>query len=229
MIADLARGLQMRFDVRGAVRHRWEPEAKPFQSLIASFPSRIPVMSAHAQRSSLRVLSSVAMNCLASLAVVFSIADVRAQTNVTHRNDAGTSLWDNASALPWSYATGSNEGRPDIRGRNSVLIGHEKVAAQHYLMSREHHFEHVVNGGAATSGANTETPAQVPPPCDAYCAAPATHLATQQASARDSAPSHETTEPAAATRVTAGSSEVTPFTRNGEMAGTGFEPVTSRL
>jgi integrase len=109
-------------------------------------------------------------------------------------------------------------------------LGHSpKVAAQHYLMSREHHFEHVVNGGAATSGANTETPAQVPPPCDAYCAAPATHLATQQASARDSAPSHETTEPAAATRVTAGSSEVTPFTRNDEMAGTGFEPATSRL
>jgi hypothetical protein len=32
-------------------------------------------------------------------------------------------------------------------------LGHSpKVADEHYLMSREHHFEHVVNGGVATGG-----------------------------------------------------------------------------
>ena len=109
-------------------------------------------------------------------------------------------------------------------------LGHSpKVAAQHYLMSREHHFEHVVNGGAATAAAGGETFAVGLPPCDAYCAAPATHLATQQASASGSAEPHKTTEPAAATRVTAGSSEVPPITETGLVAGTGFEPVTSRL
>jgi integrase len=109
-------------------------------------------------------------------------------------------------------------------------LGHSpKVAAQHYLMSREHHFEHVVSGGAATAATSAKTPPGGPPPCDAYCAALATHLATQQASARDSEPSHETTEPAAATRVTAGPSEIAPFNKTDEMAGTGFEPVTSRL
>jgi hypothetical protein len=81
-------------------------------------------------------------------------------------------------------------------------LGHSpKVAAQHYLMSREHHFEHVVNGGVATAATSAETPAEGPPPCDADCSALATHFATQQGSARDSAPSHETTEPAATTRV----------------------------
>ena len=109
-------------------------------------------------------------------------------------------------------------------------LGHSpKVAAQHYLMSREHHFEHVVNGGAATAATSTETPADGPLSCDAYCAAPATHLATQQASASGSAEPHKTTEPAAATRVTAGSSEVTPFIKTAKMAGVGFEPTTSRL
>jgi hypothetical protein len=135
-------------------------------------------------------------------------------------------------------------------------LGHSpKVAAQHYLMSREHHFESVVTGGSAA-----DTAVAMPAPareqealtastaepkaaaavkghgaeiavaeCDANCDARATHFATQQASAPDRTESHETTEPAAATRVTAGSSEVTPFTRNGEMAGTGFEPATSRL
>ena len=93
-------------------------------------------------------------------------------------------------------------------------LGHSpKVAAQHYLISREHHFEHVVNGGAATAATSTETPADGPPPCDADCSALATHLATQQGSARESAPSHETTEPAATAWVTVGSSEVTPVTR----------------
>ena len=68
----------------------------------------------------------------------------------------------------------------------------------------------------------------IPPPCDAYCAAPATHVATQQASTRDGAGSHQTTEPAATTRVTAGSSEVTPFLKTDEMAGTGREQPASR-
>jgi len=113
-------------------------------------------------------------------------------------------------------------------------LGHSpKVAAQHYLMSREHHFEHVVSGGAAAAGPGPgpgpDESGQGPPPCDAYCAAPATHFATQQGSARDSAPSHETTEPAETTGVSAGSSEITPVPKTGLVAGTGFEPVTSRL
>jgi len=45
-------------------------------------------------------------------------------------------------------------------------LGHSpKVAAHHYLMSREHHFEHVASGGAATVAASRETPAEGPPPC----------------------------------------------------------------
>ena len=106
-------------------------------------------------------------------------------------------------------------------------LGHSpKVAAQHYLMSREHHFEDVVRGnGAGRPEGGTATA----PECDAYCSALATQNATQQASAPDRARSHETTEPAAATRVTAGSSEVTPFLKTAEMAGAGFEPATSRL
>jgi hypothetical protein len=103
-------------------------------------------------------------------------------------------------------------------------LGHSpKVAAQHYLISREHHFEHVVNGGAATAATSTETPADGPPPCDADCSALATHLATQQGSARDSVPSHETTEPAETTGVSAGSSEITPVPKTGLVAGTGTE------
>jgi len=139
-------------------------------------------------------------------------------------------------------------------------LGHSpKVAAQHYLMSREHHFEDVVRGGGcridgdaspalppalpcpepgavaavvsspeASKGPARRTAAE-PVPCDANCDAIATRIATPQASAPDCTEPHETTEPAVATGVTAGSSEVTPFTRNGEMAGTGFEPATSRL
>jgi integrase len=109
-------------------------------------------------------------------------------------------------------------------------LGHSpKVAAQHYLMSREHHFAHVVSGGAATAATGAKTPPGGPPPCDAYCAAPATHLATQQAAAAKGTPRHETTEPAATTGFAAGSSEVTPHSKSGVMAGAGFEPATSRL
>ena len=99
-------------------------------------------------------------------------------------------------------------------------LGHSpKVAAQHYLMSRDHHFEDVVKGtpnvpptpaeagqrDAAASDAN----------CDAIATRIATRIATPQASAPDSTESHETTEPAATTRVTAGSSEITPFIKTG--------------
>jgi hypothetical protein len=39
-------------------------------------------------------------------------------------------------------------------------LGHSpKVAAQHYLMSREHHFEHLGNGGVANVVTIAETPA----------------------------------------------------------------------
>jgi len=108
-------------------------------------------------------------------------------------------------------------------------LGHSpKVAAQHYLMSREHHFEDVVRGPHLPPSGPTAAAAtgqEVADPCSAECCAPSVQNAVQQASAPDRTESHETTEPAAATRVTAGST----FTRNGEMAGTGFEPATSRL
>jgi hypothetical protein len=79
----------------------------------------------------------------------------------------------------------------------------------------------------------------------------ATRIATPHASAQGSTEPHETTEPAATTGVTAGSSKVAPLIKNGhaagcrgprkkgrtghgwqcgrEMAGAGFEPATSRL
>ncbi len=108
-------------------------------------------------------------------------------------------------------------------------LGHSpKVAAQHYLMSRDHHFEDVVGGGGSVQMSEGGYERMVPA-CDANCDAIATRIATPQASAPDSTLSHETTEPAATTRVTAGSSEVTPFIKTDEMAGAGFEPATSRL
>ena len=108
-------------------------------------------------------------------------------------------------------------------------LGHSpKVAAQHYLMSREHHFEDVVRGDGREQP-SPEFGSAPPDRCCADCSADAVHFADQQGPAPDRTESHETTESAAATRVTAGSSEVTPFNRNGEMAGTGFEPATSRL
>ena len=109
-------------------------------------------------------------------------------------------------------------------------LGHSpKVAAQHYLMSRDHHFEDVVKGTPsvppviAAEGPNGVTA------CDANCDAIATRNATPQAAAPASTQSHETTEPAATIKVAAGSSEVTPFIKTDEMAGAGFEPATSRL
>jgi integrase len=110
-------------------------------------------------------------------------------------------------------------------------LGHSpKVAAQHYLMSREHHFEDVVRGsGDAASRLNSGQGSMAGSGCGAECCAPRVQNAVQQASALDGTESHETTEPAAATRVTAGSSEVTPVLKTGKMAGTGFEPATSRL
>ena len=75
-------------------------------------------------------------------------------------------------------------------------------------------------------------PAAVPEAADersAECCARVVQNASQHASAPDRTEPHETTEPAAAKRLTAGSSEVTPFIKTAEMAGTGFEPATSRL
>ncbi len=109
-------------------------------------------------------------------------------------------------------------------------LGHSsKVAAQHYLMSREHHFEDVVNGAATVTPVTAAEGPTGAAACDVNCDAVATRNATPQASVPDRTEPHETTEPAATTRVTAGSSEVTPFLETGEMAGAGFEPATSRL
>jgi hypothetical protein len=94
-------------------------------------------------------------------------------------------------------------------------LGHSpKVAAQHYLMSRGHHFEDVVGGGGGTH-LPTDDVERSGPACDAKCASIATRNATPQASAPDSTEPHKTPEPAATTRASAGSLEVTPVTRNG--------------
>jgi len=109
-------------------------------------------------------------------------------------------------------------------------LGHSpKVAAQHYLMSRDHHFEYVVNGASKVPVVVADEDPNRVPVCDANCDAIATRNATPQAAAPDSTQPHETTEPAAATRVTAGSLEITPVPKTGLMAGAGFEPATSRL
>jgi integrase len=111
-------------------------------------------------------------------------------------------------------------------------LGHSpKVAAEHYLMSREHHFEDVVGGGGAGGRPAIGPVARdgAAADCDAFCSAPVTHFATPQASARGSARSHETTKPAAATGVTAGSSGIAPVVETGLVGNTGFEPVTSTV
>ena len=49
-------------------------------------------------------------------------------------------------------------------------LGHSpKVAAQHYLMSRDHHFEDVVNGAAKVLPATVAEAAEGAAACDANC------------------------------------------------------------
>ena len=117
-----------------------------------------------------------------------------------------------------------------------------KVAAQHYLMSRAHHFEHVVNGGAATV---TTTAEKLAVSCDAFCDAAGVCAGCRPLARNDRTRGHHS----GYRGFLAGSREVTPVIRAGprqdaaqktarrghgwpdgrEMAGTGFEPVTSRL
>ena len=97
-------------------------------------------------------------------------------------------------------------------------LGHSpKVAATHYLQAREHHFEDVVAGGGAdqSGGANS--------------GALKAQITAQQVPAGIRRERHQTTEPAATIQVAAGSAEITPVVKTGQVAGTGFEPVTSRL
>jgi hypothetical protein len=114
-------------------------------------------------------------------------------------------------------------------------LGHSpKVAAQHYLMAREHHFEVVVGGGEPASpqreggdparvGATPDAGQGGPEPSSADCSALVAQIAAQQAAAAKGTPRHETTEPAATTGFAAGSSEVTPHSKSGVMAGAGHE------
>ena len=54
-------------------------------------------------------------------------------------------------------------------------LGHSpKVAAQHYLMSRDHHFDDVVAGGGAAEPSLTEAGQAVPESCSADCSVLAT-------------------------------------------------------
>jgi hypothetical protein len=110
-------------------------------------------------------------------------------------------------------------------------LGHSpKVAAEHYLMSREYHFEDVVSGEAGRALVDkARGRAEGRVACDANCDGMATRIASPQAAARDSARPHETTKPAATARVTAGSSEITPVVETGLVGSTGFEPVTSTV
>ena len=74
-------------------------------------------------------------------------------------------------------------------------LGHSpKVATEHYLMSREHHFKDVVGGGEGSHGGAGQGS---PGGSDAI----ATRFATPQAAAPDSTQPHETTEPAATIQV----------------------------
>ena len=102
-------------------------------------------------------------------------------------------------------------------------LGHSpKVAAEHYLMSREHHFEDVVNGCVPEENRSGEGQGS-PSECDAKCASIATRNATPQASASGSTEPHKTPEPAATTRVTTGSSGIVPVIKTGPVGSTGFE------
>ena len=103
-------------------------------------------------------------------------------------------------------------------------LGHSpKVAAQHSLMSRDHHFVDVVGGGessplvGADGGQGSQSESSV------KRASIATRNATPQASASGSTESHKTTEPAATIQVAAGSSVFAPVTKTGQVAGTGTE------
>ena len=103
-------------------------------------------------------------------------------------------------------------------------LGHSpKVAAQHYLMSRDHHFEDVVGGGESNPSVGADGGQGGQSECDAKCASIATRNATPQASASGSTESHKTTEPAATIQVAAGSSGIAPVTKTDRMAGTGTE------
>ena len=61
------------------------------------------------------------------------------------------------------------------------------------------------------------------PSCSADCSAPTAQIAAQHVPAGSGREPHQKTEPAATTRVTAGSARITPVSKTGSMAGTGFE------
>ena len=92
-------------------------------------------------------------------------------------------------------------------------LGHSpKVAAEHSLMAREHHFEDVANGGAAGSvdaaGVLATTPVESAAEWSAKRGAIETRHATPQAPVSGRTEPQATTEPAATTGVTAGSIDV---------------------
>lgn len=108
-----------------------------------------------------------------------------------------------------------------------------RVAAEHYLMSRDHHFEDVVSGSVGNASPGQQrgrVMGQGGRRCvrrelRRHCDAIATRIATPHASASDCTEPHETTEPAATIGVTAGSSEFTPVSKTDKVAGVGFEDV----
>ena len=120
-------------------------------------------------------------------------------------------------------------------------MGHSpKIAAQHYLLAREHHFEDVVSGGGAQPARAptgergepskaAEMEAEAPKSVRADCSSPNVQIAAQQAAAGSGTERHKKKQPAVTTRVTAGSSEVTSVSETDKVAGVGFEPTTSRL
>jgi len=87
-------------------------------------------------------------------------------------------------------------------------LGHSpKVAATHYLQAREHHFEDVVAGGGADQSGGADSGALK------------AQITAQHVPAGFGRERHETTEPAATTRVAAGSSRNGPVVKTGEWRG----------
>ena len=104
----------------------------------------------------------------------------------------------------------------------------QKVAAQHYLMFKDHHFEEVVGGGRGKPLPGEGGQGGVSE-CSAKCDAIETRNATPQAPASAGAESQKMTEPAATTGVTAGSAGITPITEIGQVGDIGLEPMTPSL
>ena len=90
----------------------------------------------------------------------------------------------------------------------------EKVVVQHALMWRDHHFEDALGGSGAPVRPQFRRERT-----DLKSDAVATRNPTPQVTAGVCGVSHETTEPAATTQVTAGSSRIEPVMKTSKWRG----------